>query len=244
MHVLANPHRFLKLSAPVVPAAFAVTVVAGITGAVWGLFLSPPDYQHGDTVRIMYVHVPSAWMALFAYGAMTVASIANLVWRHPVAGLAAKAAAGPGLAFTGIALLTGSIWGKPMWGAWWVWGDARLTSMLVLFFIYLGYLVLWRALGDPMRAMRPAAILCLVGAIDLPIVKFSVDWWSTLHQPASVIRIGGPTIHPSLLGPLLVMAIAFMALFLGVWLMATRTEIRRVRIRALRTSGERLARAR
>lgn len=239
MHALANPGRFLRLTAIVVPVAFATAAIAIATGTIWGLFLSPPDYLQGDSVRIMYVHVPSAWMSLLAYAAMAVASAANLIWRHPVAGLYARAAAVPGLVFTGIALLTGSIWGKPMWGTWWAWGDARLTSMLVLFFIYLGYLALWSAAGDVSRAMHRAAILCLVGAINLPIVKFSVDWWSTLHQPASVFRVGGPTIHASMLGPLAVMAIGFVAFFVATSLTGARTHIRRARIRNLRARSQR-----
>lgn len=231
-HSLANPNRFLRLIAPVIPIALVVAWVCGAIGAVWGLFLSPPDYQQGDSVRIMYVHVPAAWMSLLVYAIMATASFACLVWRHPVAGLAAKAAAPSGMVFTAIALATGSIWGKPMWGAWWAWGDARLTSMMVLLLVYIAYIALWRATRDPARAMRPAAILCLVGAINLPVVKYSVDWWSTLHQPASVLRLDGPTIHASLLAPLMVMAVAFLALFIAVWLMATRTEIRRARWRA------------
>ncbi len=238
MQFLANPNRFLRLSAPVMRGAFALAGISGIIAFFWGLFLSPPDYQQGDSVRIMYVHVPSAWMALFAYLCMALASAANLIWRHPVAGLAARAAGAPGMVFAAITLLTGSIWARPIWGAWWVW-DARLTSMLVLFFIYAGYLALWRAVGDPQRAMRPAAIFCLVGAINLPVIKFSVDWWNTLHQPASVFRLGGPTIHPDLLGPLLAMAVCCTAFFLAVWLMGTRTEIRRIQIRALRIAGAR-----
>lgn len=237
MQFLANPNRFMRYSAPAMAVAFVLCWGLALVGTVWGLFLSPPDYQQGDSVRIMYVHVPSAWMALFAYSCMAVSSVASIVWGHPVAGLAARAAAPPGMVFTAVALLTGSVWGKPMWGAWWAWGDARLTSMLVLFFIYAGYLALWHAVGDPRRAMRPAAIFCLVGAINLPVIKFSVDWWTTLHQPASVFRIDGPTIHPSMLWPLLVMGAAFTAFFVAVWLLGTRTEIRRARIRALHATG-------
>lgn len=235
MHALANPTRFMRFSHPIMVGALAVFVVLGTIASVWGLFLSPPDYQQGDSVRIMYVHVPSAWTALGAYTTMALASAAYLIWRHPVAGLAAKAAALPGLVLTATTLATGSVWGKPMWGAWWVW-DARLTSMLVLLFIYIGYLALWRAIGDPVRAMRPTAIYCLVGAINLPIIKFSVDWWNTLHQPASVLRLDGPTIHPSLLAPLLTMGVVFLAYFIATWLLGTRTEIRRARIRSLRTA--------
>jgi len=234
IHVLANPNRFLRFSTPTMWIAFVIAIPVCWVAAVWGLFFAPADYQQGDSVRIMYVHAPSAWMAMFAYACMAVASATNLIWRHPVAGLAARAAAGPGIVFAAVTLLTGSIWGKPTWGAWWVW-DARLTSMLILFFIYAGYLALWRTIGDPQRAMRPAAIFCLVGAIILPIIKYSVDWWSTLHQPASVFRFDGPTIHPSMLYPLLLMGAGFVATFIGSWMLATRTHIRRARILAIRS---------
>ena len=175
---------------------------------LWLGFAAPPDYQQGETVRIMYLHVPAAWLATFIYGVMTVAALGTLVWRHPLADAAQKAAAPIGAAFTFICLVTGSLWGKPMWGTYWVW-DARLTSVLVLFLIYLGLIALWRAIEDPGRAARGAAILTLVGAVNMPIIKFSVDWWNTLHQPASVLRLGGRRSSPTMLCPLLVMAVAF-----------------------------------
>jgi len=184
-------------------------------------------------VRIMFVHVPSAWMALFIYALMALASAAALIWRHPLAELAAQEAAPLGAGFTLICLISGSLWGKPMWGTWWVW-DARLTSVLVLFFLYLGYLALVHAFDDPTRGARAGAILALVGVVNIPIIKFSVDWWNTLHQPASVFRLGGPTIVLSMLLPLLVMAIAFTALFFALWLVRIRTAILARRIRALR----------
>ena len=236
LHRFASPHLFLRIARYAVPIALAIFAIFGVIGAIWGLFIAPPDYQQGDSVRIMYIHVPSAWTALSAYALMTVASVANLIWRHPVAGLVARGAAVPGAVCTFIVLVTGSIWGKPMWGAWWAWGDARLTSMLVLFFIYVGYIALWNAFRNPMRAMRPASILCLVGAIDLPIIKFSVDWWNTLHQPASVLRMDGPTIHPSMLWPLLVMATAVFAFFIAVTFLSTRSQIREMRLASLRAS--------
>jgi len=163
---------------------------------------------------------------------MSVAALGTLVWRHPLADVAGKAAAPIGAAFTLLCLITGSLWGRPMWGTYWVW-DARLTSVLILFLLYLGVIALWRTVEDPSRAARAAAILTLVGAINLPIIKFSVDWWNTLHQPASVFRIGGPTIHPSLLGPLFIMAAAFMLIFLSLHLAAMRNEILRRRVRTL-----------
>jgi heme exporter protein C len=177
----------------------------------------------------MYLHVPAAWMATFVYGVMTLAALGTLVWRHPLADAAQKAAAPLGAGFTFLCLATGSLWGKPMWGTYWVW-DARLTSVLVLFLIYLGIIALWRSFDDPARAARAAAILTLVGVVNLPIIKFSVEWWNTLHQPASVFRLGGPTIAPELLWPLLLMALAFTLLFLTLHLMAIRNEILRRRI--------------
>ena len=169
---------------------------------------APDDYQQGATVKIMYIHVPSAWLGMMGWTVMSVAALGTLVWRHPLADVAAKAAAPIGAAFTLLCLVTGSLWGRPMWGTYWVW-DARLTSVLVLFLLYLGVIALWRTVDDPSRAARAAAILTLVGAINLPIIKFSVDWWNTLHQPASVFRLGGPTIDRSLLTPLLTMSVAF-----------------------------------
>jgi heme exporter protein C len=164
---------------------------------------------------------------------MTLAALGTLVWRHPLADVTAKSTAPLGAAFTFLCLITGSLWGRPMWGTYWVW-DARLTSVLVLFLMYLGLLALWRALDDPTRAARAAAILTLVGAINLPIIKFSVDFWNTLHQPASVLRLGGPAIHPALLLPLLLMALAFLLLFVTLLLAAMRNEILRRRVGTLR----------
>jgi heme exporter protein C len=174
-----------------------------VLSLVIGLYMSfaaPEDYQQGITVRIMFIHVPAAWLAMMCYSVMAVASLGTLVWRHPLADVAAKTALPIGAAFTFLSLLTGSLWGRPMWGTWWVW-DARLTSVFVLFLMYLGLMALHRAMDDPARAARPAAVLTLVGFINIPIIKFSVDWWNTLHQPASVIRMDGPTIHPSMLYP-------------------------------------------
>ena len=233
MFGLANPHRFMSFSGAIVPwvAALAAALLAG--GLYWSLFVAPPDYQQGETVRIMFIHVPSAWMAMFAYTLIAAASVVSLIWRHSLADVAAKAAAPIGAAFTFLALATGSIWGKPMWGTWWVW-DARLTSVLVLFFLYLGYIALWSAIEEPARAGRSAAILAVVGFVNIPIIKFSVDWWNTLHQPASVTRLDGPAIHSSILYPLLTMGLAFTLLFAALLLMAMRADIMRRRIRAMR----------
>src|ERR1700756_2569226 len=208
---LATPSRFVALSARLMPWLIAVTAVAFLVGGIQA-YLAPDDYQQGATVKIMFIHVPAAWLGTFAWVVMSAAALGTLVWRHPLADVAAKAAAPIGTAFTLICLLTGSLWGRPMWGTYWVW-DARLTSVLVLFLMYLGLMAIWGTIEDPSRAGRAAAILTLVGAVDLPIIKFSVDWWNTLHQPASVFRLGGPTIDPSILVPLLVMALAFFLLF-------------------------------
>ena len=228
---LANPSVFLALAKRTLPWLAALTAVLFAIGLTLG-FRAPPDYQQGETVKIMYLHVPAAWLSTFIYGVMVLASLGTLVWRHPLADAAQKAAAPLGAGFTFICLVTGSLWGKPMWGTFWVW-DARLTSVLVLFILYLGLISLSRAIEEPGRAARATAILTLVGAVDLPIIKFSVDWWNTLHQPASVFRMDGPTIAPELLWPLLVMALAFTCLFLTLHLMAIRNEILRRRLARL-----------
>jgi len=233
MHRFANPNRFLRLSAPVVPWLTVATVVLLGVGLYLALFVSPPDYQQGETVRIMYVHVPSAWMALFCYTGMAIAAAVGLIWKHPLADLAAKASAPVGACFTFLALFTGSLWGKPMWGTWWVW-DARLTSVLVLFFLYLGYMALNNAFDDPTRGAKASSILVLVGFVNVPIIKFSVDWWNTLHQPASVARLDGPSIHPSMLWPLLLMAAGFTCYYLWVMLVRIRGEVLAGKIRAIR----------
>ncbi|MFN4312295.1 MAG: heme ABC transporter permease [Ferrovibrio sp.] len=236
MHALANPARFLRLMGAIRPWAAGIAILGLGIGLGWGLLYSPPDYQQGETVRIMYIHVPSAWMAMFVYAAMATASAVALVWRHPVAELAAKASAPVGAAFTLICLVTGSLWGKPMWGTWWVW-DARLTSMLILFFLYLGYIALWEAFDDPGRAGRAAAILALVGAVNLPIIKFSVDWWNTLHQPASVLTLEGPKIHPDILWPLLITALGAKGYYVWVLSLRVRAEILQRQARILRFSA-------
>ena len=231
MWSFANPTVFLRLAGRLVPAFAALSGILIAIGLV-GTFLAPPDYQQGETVRIMYLHVPAAWLAMFIYAVMASAALGTLVWRHPLADAAQKAAAPLGAMFTFVCLVTGSLWGKPMWGTWWVW-DARLTSVLVLFLIYLGLIALWQTIEDPARAARAAAVLTLVGVINLPIIKFSVDWWNTLHQPASVFRLGGPTIAMSMLWPLLVMALGATFLFVTLHLMAIRNEILRRRVRRL-----------
>jgi len=238
---LANPTRFLSLVDRMMPWLTALTLILLGIGLYLAFFVAPPDYQQGETVKIIFIHVPAAWLAMFGYMLIAVAALGTLIWRHPLADVAAKTAAPIGATFTFIALVTGSLWGKPMWGTYWVW-DARLTSVLVLFLLYLGLLTLWQAIEEPGRAGRAAAILALVGAVNIPIIHYSVVWWNTLHQPASVFRVGGPTIDPSLLAPLLVMALAFTLLFILLHLISMRAEILRRRVRALRqTQVERAA---
>jgi len=232
----ANPARFNRLAARLMPwfAWPAGLLIFG--GLYFALIVSPADYQQGETVRIMYVHVPSAWMALFVYSSMAIASAVGLIWKHPLAHLSAEAAAPIGACFTFICLFTGSLWGKPMWGTWWVW-DARLTSVLVLFFLYLGYMALNSAFDDPSRGERSAAILALIGFINVPIIKFSVEWWNTLHQPASVVKMSGPAIHASMLIPLLMMAGGFTLFFFVVLLIRMRTLMLARRARGLTLAG-------
>ncbi len=228
----ANPSRFLAFAERVLPWLAAATVLLFAIG-IQQVLGAPDDYQQGATVKIMYIHVPSAWLGMFCWSLMSLAALGTLVWRHPLADVAAKTATPIGAAFTFLCLVTGSLWGRPMWGTYWEW-DARLTSVLVLFLMYLGLMALWRTVDEPTRAGRAAAILTLVGAVNLPIIKFSVDWWNTLHQPASVFRLGGPTIDRSMLIPLLTMALAFTLLFVTLHVAAMRNEILRRRVRTLR----------
>jgi heme exporter protein C len=214
----ANPTRFARLARAILPVAKAVTLVCFALGLYWGLVTSPADYQQGDTVRIMYIHVPVAWLASSSYFILALCALFFLVWRHPLADIGARAVAPVGAMFAALTLITGALWGKPTWGTYWVW-DARLTSMLVLFFFFIGYMALAGGFENRRRGARPAAILALVGAINLPIVKFSVDWWNTLHQPASLLRSGGVSIDASMLWPLLTMFVGFQAFFITIVLM-------------------------
>jgi heme exporter protein C len=229
---LANPSRFLALVGRALPWLVGATLVAFAVGIAL-VVMAPDDYQQGATVKIMFVHVPPAILASVIWGVMSVAALGTLVWRHPLADVAAKSAAPIGAAFTFLCLFAGSMWGRPMWGTYWVW-DARLTSVLVMFLMYLGLIAIWHTVEDPARAARAAAVLTLVGALNLPIIKFSVDWWNTLHQGASVFRLDGPTIHPTILAPLLAMLVAFTLLFVTLHLAAMRNEILRRRVRTLR----------
>ena len=233
---LANPARFTRFSATVLPWCARATFAVLAAGLYLALVRAPPDYQQGESVRIMYIHVPAAWMALSVYLFVAVTSAIALVWRHPLAEIAAAAAAPVGAAFTLVCLTTGSLWGRPMWGAWWVW-DARLTSVLVLFFLYLGYIALVNGFDEPSRGAKAGAVLALVGVVNLPIIKFSVDWWNTLHQPASVIRLGRPTIDISMLVALLVMAAGFLLLFLTLLMVRMRTVLNDRKTMALRLNA-------
>ena len=239
MFGLANPDRFMRFTRPITPVLWVVALGL-VLAATWFSFTVPEDYQQGDTVRIMFIHVPAASVGLMAYAALGVSSFFALVFRHPLADAAARAAALPGAVLTALALITGSLWGKPMWGTWWVW-DARLTSVLVLFLFYLGYMALRASIDDEQKAGRAAAVLGLVGLINLPIVKFSVDWWNTLHQPASLLRSGGTSVDPAYLTPLLMMMAAYSLLFGAIWLTSIRTEVRRRRVLSLRARAARLA---
>ena len=232
----ANPTRFMALAGQVHRPLWALAI-GGLADGLYRVAYVPADYQQGDSVRIMFVHVPAAWMSLFGYSFIFIASVTALIFRHPLGHVAARAAAPVGAVFTLLALITGSLWGQPMWGTWWVW-DARLTSVLVLFFIYLGYIALWQAIDEPTRAARAASILAIVGFINVPIVKFSVDWWNTLHQPASVSRLARPALHADFLYPLLIMGAGFLVLFLALTLTRMQMEVLRQRLRARAPKGE------
>jgi heme exporter protein C len=228
----ANPANFMRLSAAVLPFTAIATVLCIATALYLG-FSAPPDYQQGRTVLIMFIHVPAATVAMSVYGAIAVCSLLSLVWRHPLSDTAARAAAPFGALFTALGLITGSLWGKPMWGTYWVW-DARLTSFLLLLFLYLGYMALWNAIEDETRAARAAAILALVGAVNIPVIKFSVDWWNTLHQGESIVS---GKLAPVFLAPLLIMMLGYVLLFITLWMVRIRTAIVERRARNLMQAG-------
>lgn len=229
---LANPERFERLARPAGRIAALLAVILAAAGLYFGLVRSPADYQMGESVRIMYVHVPAAWLSLMCYSVMAFASAAGFIWKHPLADVAAKSTAPIGATFTALALATGSLWGKPMWGTWWAW-DARLTSVLILFFLYLGYITVWQAVEDKSRAARLAAIVAIVGFVNIPIIKFSVDWWNSLHQPASILRGDGPAIHASMLTPLFMMIGAYMLGYGALLIYSMRNELAARRIARL-----------
>jgi heme exporter protein C len=228
---LANPSRFLALTDRILPWIAGAAAFAFVLGATQA-YIAPGDYQQGATAKIMFIHVPAAYLGTLCWALMSVAALGTLVWRHPLADVAAKAAAPIGAAFTLMCLITGMLWGRPMWGTYWVW-DARLTSVLVLFLMYLGVIALWRTIDEPSRAARIVAVLTLVGALNIPIIKYSVDWWNTLHQPAAVLKLSGSSIHPAILLPLVISLVAFTLLFLALHLAAMRNEIMRRRVRTM-----------
>ena len=233
---LANPLRFMAFSRWATPLFGVAAAVLIGTGIFLG-FVAPPDYQQGETVRIMFVHVPAAWAALLAYTALGGASFVSLVFRHAIADIAARSAAPIGAMFTLMALITGSFWGRPMWGAWWVWGDARLVSMLVLLFLFLGYMALRASVEDEAKGARAAEILAIIGLLNLPIIKFSVEWWNTLHQGESILRKGGSLLAPVYMTPLLLTGAGYAAAFAALWLARTRGEVWRRRAINLRDRG-------
>lgn len=236
MHRFANPAKFTRLADSILPWALFAAVIAFAAGLYYSLWNSPADYQQGESVRMMYVHVPAAWAAMSVYMFIAVASFTALVWQHPLALIAGKAAAPIGATFTALALITGSLWGKPMWGTYWEW-DGRMTSVLVLFFLYIGYMALWQAMEEEEKAGRAASILALVGVVNLPIIKFSVEWWNTLHQPASIIRAGGPSVHADMQIPLYIMGIAYQLYFLIVVLWRMKLEINNRKINVMRQAS-------
>jgi heme exporter protein C len=232
MHRFANPTVFMRIANAIFPWAAGISLVCFVVGVPLALFISPPDYQQGDTVRIMYVHVPAAWMGLMVYGVMAVSSAVYLIWRHTISHIVARASAPVGTMFTALCLVTGMLWGEPMWGTWWVW-DARLTSMLILFFLYLGYIALGDAFEDQERGDKASALLALVGSVNLPIIHFSVEWWNTLHQPA-IMGLAGFTVNAAMLRPLLLMVVAFQTFYIAVLIIRLRGELLAAKIRTVR----------
>lgn len=228
----ANPANFMRLSGAVLPYTAAGAALALAVGLYLG-FSVPPDYQQGRTVTILFIHVPAATMAMGAYIALAVCSFLSLVWRHPLSDTAARTAAPLGAIFTVLGLVTGALWGKPMWGTYWVW-DGRLTSFLLLLFLYLGYMALWNAIEDEIKAARAAAILALIGAVNIPIIKFSVDWWSTLHQGETITTGKLAAVY---VPPFLCMMLGYALLFAALWMVRIRTAIVERRARSLMQTG-------
>ncbi len=241
---LANPNRFNRITEKIQPCIFLIAIITLVSGLYFSLFDSPKDYQQGDAVRIMYVHVPSAWLASILYFSLAISCVFYLVWKHPLADLVSSSIAPIGALFSALTLVTGSLWGKPMWGTWWVW-DARLTSMLVLFFFYLGYILLSNAFERKIDGSKTASVLAIVGLINLPIVKFSVDWWHTLHQPASIIKIGGPSIDDKMLLPLILMifALSFFSLYMIILNVKTKLIEKKCEALLLKSNLEEISKA-
>lgn len=226
MHALANPARFLRIARIATPLALVAAFVALGMGLTWGVAFAPPDYLQGDSVRIIYLHVPAASLAMGGYLGVAISAACGFIWRHPLADLAARAIAPVGAVFAAVCLFSGSLWGRPTWGTWWVW-DARLTSMLILFFLFIGYIILANGFDDRARGARVAGILAILGSVNLPIISYSVQWWNTLHQGPSIRLMGKTTIDPAILHPLLLSWFGFAALFLALVLMRMRTHIAR-----------------
>ena len=224
-HKLASPPHFYDLAAKIIPWFLMPALALIAYGTYAGLFLAPADYQQGDAFRIIYVHVPAAYLSMLAYSAMAISAGIGLIWRMKLAHAVAAGAAPLGAWFTFLALATGSIWGRPMWGTWWEWGDPRLISELIMLFLYFGYMALRAAIDDTQKADRASAVLALVGAVNIPIIHFSVEWWSSLHQGPTLIREGGPAIEPLMLYPLLAMILGFSLLFGAMLLARVRTEV-------------------
>jgi len=231
MHGYANPARFLKIARPATGWLLGIGVLLMLAGVCGGLAVTPPDYLQGETVRILYIHVPSAWLGMAGWASIAAASISQIVWRHPLAAVAGRALAPVGATFAALCLATGSIWGRPTWGTWWEW-DGRLTSMLILFFLYLGYIALASAERERGGDGRMAALFGLVGAVNLPIIHYSVLWWRTLHQGQSISLSGGSSIASELLWPLPLTMVGFTAIFAAVVLMRMRTELARTKLEA------------
>jgi len=229
---LANPTRFMAFANRAIPILAVLTIFLLVVG-LYMSFNAPEDYQQGFTVRIMFIHVPAAYLAMMSYSVMCASALGTLIWRHPLADVSLRTAAPLGAVFTFLALATGSLWGKPMWGTWWEW-DARLTSVLILFIMYLGLIALSKAFDEPTEAARPLAVMTLTGAPLLPIIKWSVDWWNTLHQPASLAKFARPSMPPEYYVPLLVMAVAYMGIFFTLHFMSMRNEILARRIRTIK----------
>lgn len=223
-HQSGSPQYFYRIAGLWIPWLGGLTAILIVAGLIGGLYLAPPDYQQGESYRIIFIHVPSAWMSMFIYMVMAAAGLMGLVWRVKMAEVVAVSSAPIGASFTFLALVTGSLWGKPMWGAWWVW-DARLTSELILLFLYLGVIALYSAIEDKRVAARAVAILALVGVVNIPIIHYSVEWWNTLHQPATITKLDKPSIHASMLIPLLIMAAGFKLFYATTVLMRARCEL-------------------
>ena len=232
IYQLASPNYFYDLSGKALPWLIATAFILFAVGLVWGLAFAPTDYQQGDSFRIIYVHVPAAAFSMGAYMGMAIAGGIGLIWRIKLAALVSKNCAPIGAAFTFLALATGSLWGKPMWGTWWVW-DARLTSELILLFLYLGYMALQEAIEDRETASKAAAVLALVGVVNIPIIHYSVEWWYTLHQGSTIFKFDKPSIAPEMLWPLLIMLGAYLFLFISNVLMRTRNDVLAQRLERL-----------